>query len=280
MGWPDHLNEELPVVLLEALKGEASTPLLAGLSAAEDDLGGIAASLVEVIVEAAERLWAYQRQDDIVFLQVSDVMRRLGLNDWNCPFGRRVYHRLEKARDGVATQEKAAVAAIIERAKARRNDDATRPAAKPETDWHDVSAKLIRLYENGEQFTSQREFAKRLECSVATVNKAINDSDRLKGWMARQRRRAPRAQSMNDFVLDSTISHREADPSNAGLPNDEVERIMALLLERAKPAERAKLNALTVAERREMAQAYMEQKTDIELEDDTPGGSRITGRKP
>ena len=155
---------------------------------------------------------------------------------------------------------------------------------KPETDWRDVQARLLRLYDAGEPYTSQDDLAKRLGCARATVNKAINDDSpegrKLKGWMARYRKTALRAQSLTDVVLESVPSDRESDPADA-VPDDEVDRTMHKLVEQAKtPEERAKLNALNYEQRREMVGLVLEQKAAQHIEDEAPGGNRLLGRKP
>jgi hypothetical protein len=149
-----------------------------------------------------------------------------------------------------------------------------------DADWRDVQDRLLRLREAGEAFTSQRDLAERLKCSVATVNKAVNDSASLKGWMVRHGKRSPKAQSLDEVVTDSTANQREPDPAAGGLDNDEVDKIMGLLIEQAPPKERANLNELNAEGRREMARLYMEQQAEKHIEDKARKGNRILGRKP
>lgn len=149
---------------------------------------------------------------------------------------------------------------------------------KPETDWRDVQGRLLRLLEAGEPFTSQRELAKRMSCSAATINKAVNSSARLRGWAARAKG-SPKAQSLNEVTTDNTPSQREGDPADH-VPDDGVDRVMALLIEQAEPAERARLNELDTDGRRTMATLYLEQQAEKHIEDEAPKGNRILGRKP
>jgi hypothetical protein len=149
-----------------------------------------------------------------------------------------------------------------------------------EADWRDVQDRLLRLRKAGEAFTSQRDLAERLKCSLATINKAVNDSASLKGWMVRHGKRSPKAQSLNDVVTDSTANQREPDPAAGGLGIDEVDQIMGLLIEQAPPKERANLNELNAEGRREMARLYMEQQAEKHIEDKARKGIRILGRKP
>jgi hypothetical protein len=166
-------------------------------------------------------------------------------------------------------------------------------AEQPAADWLGVQDRLLFLYEQGERYTSQRDFATRFGCSVATVNKAINASPKLRGWQARyaKRKSSPRAQSLNDVVTDNTPTPGEPDPSEV-LPDDDVDAVMAQLIDQAKPDERAMLNALDADDRRQIAQAFVEQQKDDRIsnsgsERSDPQyryphlrGNRLLGRKP
>jgi len=145
-------------------------------------------------------------------------------------------------------------------------------------DWQDIRDRLLRLRSQGEPFTSQRQLAQQLECSLATINKALNSCNTLKGWAARSRGQ-PRTQSLNEIVTDNTPSQREPDPADS-LPDDEVDRIFALLLAVAQPEERGWLNALDADKRRELVRLYQEQQNDQHPEDEAPNGNRILGRGP
>jgi len=155
---------------------------------------------------------------------------------------------------------------------------ATPKEPKAEADWHDVQARLIRLYEVGEAYTSQRELAKRMKCSKSTMNKAFNASGKLKSWMERRDMASPKAQSLNEVVTDTTVSRQEDNPADRPL-DDEVDQIMGQLIEQAKPDERAKLNELNNEGRRKMAKLYLEQQGDQHIEDKATKGNRILGRK-
>lgn len=122
MAWPDHFNEAVPAILLDALRDVAQPFPLSGFCKGED-LGEISTSLVEVVVEAAEQLWAYQRQDGISPLPVSDVLHRLGVSDLNSQFARNVQRSLEAAKDEITAHDKRAVAAIVARVKLRHKRD-------------------------------------------------------------------------------------------------------------------------------------------------------------
>lgn len=152
---------------------------------------------------------------------------------------------------------------------------------KTRADWRDVQERLLRLREAGEAYTSQRDFAERLNCSEATINKAVNKSPELKGWMARHVKRSPKAQSLNEVVADNIPSQREQDPAVDGLPDDEADLIFAeLLQEDITREQRADLNAMDPERRREMAKLYLQQKADKHIEEKALKGNQILGRKP
>ena len=165
--------------------------------------------------------------------------------------------------------------------QAKQHNKPTVAAAQetvPETDWHDVQNRLLNLYKSGEAYTSQRELANRLRCSESTINKAVNDSAKLKGWMKRRARGTPKAQSLNPVVMDIARSNVD-DPADV-LTDDDVDSAFARLLEEAKPQERAKLNELDAGGRRKMANLYLKQQAERHIEDDARKGNRILGRRP
>jgi len=156
-------------------------------------------------------------------------------------------------------------------------EDAQEVSAR--TDWRDVQERLLRLRDAGEPFTSQRDLAKRMSCSAATINKAVNDSALLKGWAARAKG-SPKAQSLNEVTGDSTPSRREPDPADY-LSDDDVDRTMAKLIQQTDdPEKRAELNRLDDDGRRKLAKLCLEQEAEMRIEDEAPGGNRILGRKP
>lgn len=141
-----------------------------------------------------------------------------------------------------------------------------------ETDWRDVQRRLLELYVRGEAFPTYRDLAKALECSVATIRKAIkppqaaldrlDEADRneaisiahkLAGWQARhsKRRGSPRASSLTERMMDNAEQTRELDPAE-GAETDDADVVFARLLQEAKPDERAKLNVMTSEQRREL----------------------------
>lgn len=158
-------------------------------------------------------------------------------------------------------------------------------AAKEETDWRDVQDRLLNLRNEGKPYTTQEDLGHRMGCCKTTVNKAIKNSSTLTGWMARYRKKSPKAQSLNEVVMDQTPNERERDPADV-LPADEVDDVMSKLIQEATtPEERAKLNALGQDERRKMAEVCSEHFKDPEYEPpDLSDGKRkpvkLLGRKP
>ncbi len=141
--------------------------------------------------------------------------------------------------------------------------------------WQAVQDELLKLCEQGSKYTTQDDLAARLGCSPATVNKAIDKSEQLTGWMteARQDKMTPRATGLTDVVADHTRQATEADPADV-LSDDDVDVAMAKLIEQAEPEERAELNASDAARCRALAKAYYQQQRDAEpspLDDDPPG---------
>ena len=160
-----------------------------------------------------------------------------------------------------------------------------KPTGTQETDWRDVQDRLLNLRNEGKPYTDQRDLADRLNCSPPTVNKAIKNSPTLTGWMARYRKKSPKAQSLNAVVMEQTPDERERDPADA-LPDDDVDVVMSKLIQEAPtPEYRDKLNAMGQDERRKMAEVYSEHIKDPEYE--PPGLSdgkrkpvKLLGRKP
>ncbi len=139
---------------------------------------------------------------------------------------------------------------------------------------------MLALYSAGEKYTSQDDLASRLGCAKSTVNKAIDKSSKLKGWMARYMKSSPKAQSRTDVVEDSTPSQREGDPSIESVSSDDVDKVMAQLIQQAEPEKRAELNELDDEQRRELVKACLEQQSDMHIEGKARKGNRILGRKP
>ena len=135
-----------------------------------------------------------------------------------------------------------------------------KPGDETEVTWQDIQARLLRLRDAGERYTSYGELAGRLGCSKGTIHKAVNGSPALKGWVARAKA-SPSAQRMNDVVADNTPCTREGDPADY-LPDDDVDREFNRLLQEATPEGRAQLNAYSPKQRREIARMSISQRND------------------
>jgi hypothetical protein len=80
--------------------------------------------------------------------------------------------------------------------------------------WQEAADRMNRLREQGALWTSQQKLAKTFGCSSGTINKAIRLTPALHTWAKRQTEVAPRAQSLNEVVLDRTPQSRELSPDD------------------------------------------------------------------
>jgi len=134
MDWRAHFNPSFTEELINALRGDAASPLLSGFSP-DQELGPLSLTLMELIVEAAEEVWADQlsNKNEIksagqagnAVMRVSDVVAMLGFKDRNSAFVRELEKRLELKRDGIVVPDEEMISAIIIRARSRRGSDGT-----------------------------------------------------------------------------------------------------------------------------------------------------------
>ena len=126
------------------------------------------------------------------------------------------------------------------------DDNRQPPAAKPGdaagggvekgTTWQTAQAYMEQCRQRSEGFTSQDDFAKRLECSSSTVNKAINRGTvELQEWAAKQSGASrlnvsPEAAAV---ALEKTPQSREPDPGNA-IEQPDVDAALRFLIEQAR----------------------------------------------
>jgi hypothetical protein len=131
--------------------------------------------------------------------------------------------------------------------------------------WQDIMARLERLRDRGDPYTNHAALAKQLGCAQSTVQKAFVESMKLRAWMAERRkgRNTPRATGLTDVVADNTAQRVEPDPAGV-VSDDEVDAVMAKLIDQAAPPRRAELHALTPTQRRELVHAYQDQQRDRE----------------
>lgn len=191
--------------------------------------------------------------------------------------------RPEYQREIDLSQIAAALAGERIRAKAAQATDGVSVAPEPtarddigaDADWESVQGCLLAKRERREPYTSLRMLANEFACSDATIRKAIDRSETLRGWRARsaEPKAACKATDLGAVVRDNTRQTTEPAPENV-LPDDDVDATMARLIDQAKPDERAKLNALDDAGRRALVATYQSQNLDDEpspLKPDKPG---------
>jgi len=139
------------------------------------------------------------------------------------------------------------------------------------TDTIKVQRRLERMERSGTKYTGMETLAAQLNCSKATIHKAIHASPRLEKWAQLDVPvgRTPRAESLTEVALDSVASPASGDPADL-LPGEDVDLIMAKLIEQAMPEERVRLQSLSCDKRRRIAALYQEQ-----IRDDEPAATHI-----
>jgi hypothetical protein len=136
--------------------------------------------------------------------------------------------------------------------------------------WQEAAERLERLRAQGEAYTSRREYAKRFVCSSSTIQKAIRETPSLRPWASRKRKSAPRAQSLNEVVIDNTPQQHEPDPAGV-MEQEDIDRALRYLIEQASPDEKARVLAMPPDQQRKLAKLAYE---------DPDRGDQILGRKP
>ena len=101
-------------------------------------------------------------------------------------------------------------------------------------------------------FPGVKALAKIVGCSSSTMSKAIDRSAKLRAKLAEHeaQRKSVSARAMGDAAAGSGEQTREPDPIDAASAS--ADDLFRRLLEQAKPSERAKLNAMTPAQRRQL----------------------------
>lgn len=166
------------------------------------------------------------------------------------------------------------------------------------TSWRVVQQLISKIYESNEVWPGYDELVRRLNCSRATIRKAIKPSlgslsrlkedereevvtigKKLSGWMAsyaRHRKSIPTT-SLNEILLNNIPQTRELDPS-AAVTLDDPEDVLALLIQDAEPKVRAKLNAIKPEEIHNMTGDQVREMVEVIVNDPYPG-DRVLGRK-
>lgn len=108
----------------------------------------------------------------------------------------------------------------------------------------------------GEPFTSQQKMADRIGCKKFLVHKAIkNGSAELKEWASKQRGASRLNASPEEaaVVFENAPQGREPNPMNITEDTD-VDVMLAHLMNQAGPGERARINSMSPAEKRQLAE--------------------------
>ena len=119
--------------------------------------------------------------------------------------------------------------------------------------WQIAALEMSKMMNRGERFTSQSDMGKRLRCSPSTICKALKNNSDLKEWAARPVSSATGMLSLNGMIADNIPQNREQDPADF-LDTADVDAAMRYLMEQAGPKEKAKIDAMEPAERRQLAE--------------------------
>jgi len=147
--------------------------------------------------------------------------------------------------------------------------------------WQEVQGCLLRELEDNAPPRSMDAWAEHLRCSKSTVAKAMGKAPKLRRLL---KERSPRAQSINDVVID-TVKADGQNPADAAadrLDNVEQQRLdaaLARLMGKATPEERARLNAKPRSELNELARQLLAQEADGK-QTRRDGTTRLMNRKP
>lgn len=124
--------------------------------------------------------------------------------------------------------------------------------------WQEAQDAAERMRKEGKPFTSYARIAALIGCEKSTLHKAIKDDGtvELQEWASKQRAasRLNVAPELAAVILDSTPQGREPNPADI-LEDSDVDVMLARLLDQAGPDERARINAMSPAERRQLAKA-------------------------
>lgn len=129
-----------------------------------------------------------------------------------------------------------------------------------------IAERLEQRRAAGDAFTSQRKLAAKLDCSVSSVGKALKATDALTRW-SKSNFKPPKR--IDAVPLSGVVVDRLAAAPQTGEPIDDyddnmIEAALAALLDQAKPAERAVINAKSEDEKRHLAVVHLEQVADHE----------------
>jgi len=160
------------------------------------------------------------------------------------------------AQPSDAGPELAAGPAVESKALAAGGGGDDQDAAAGGMTWQDVQDELDRRRLKGERFTSRRKMAESIGCSPFQIQKAVKKGTiELQQWASKEHgasrlNAAPEAAAV---AFENKPQAREPDPADILDAND-IDAAMAYLLDQAAPDERARINAMTAAERRRLAE--------------------------
>ncbi|NLX22438.1 MAG: hypothetical protein GXY55_12340 [Phycisphaerae bacterium] len=171
----------------------------------------------------------------------------------------------------------------------RAVEQAVRSACLPETaktkaSLPDVQKRLLRLRDEGLPYTSNRDLARRLNCSIGLISRAVNGSEVLKNWAKREAKGPPKVQGLNEVVMDRVPNRTAPDPTEVAeddLPEEEVKRLINEMIEKAEnnPGTQQELKKLEGEDRQKIARLYLEQQQDRYYQEDAPRGNIMFERK-
>ena len=155
-----------------------------------------------------------------------------------CPVSPDLLDRLQRAAAAVdpGAIDRAAERAAVKAVEAMETRDDT-GIGGTDTDWKDVQGRLFAKRDRGEPYTSLRKLSDELNCSDATIRKAIDDSETLQGWRARSTDQgvAPRAATDLGAVVRGNARQATEPAPDDVLPDDDVDATMARLIDQANP---------------------------------------------
>lgn len=154
-------------------------------------------------------------------------------------------------------------------------------AKHPKASVNDIRTRLESMAGIGEPYTSMQKLAEALKCGKGTVHEAIHSSERLKRWadIKPAGAKASGAQRLEGANLENAVSPNAPDPS-AFLPEEDIDIVMAKLIDEAGPKERARLNAMTREQRRNLVQEINRQGLDFEVSPLTKRTGKVGPRAP
>jgi hypothetical protein len=132
----------------------------------------------------------------------------------------------------------------------------TTSAKVEDVDWKEIQKRLHEIRQTGQAFSSYRDMAERLRCSIATIAKAVKPDAVLRKWANPQPKRkqmTPQVFDLSEQDHDQLPQSTEMDPAEAAAEREVAEReaIWSKLLDEATPEDRAKMNAMSQAESEE-----------------------------